>query len=213
MRIPRLLALLLMVLALVTGRGEGASARMPAGALLADDPLVVLPGHTLAILSQATLVPAGSAGVYSPQTAGSEPLTLTIVLNRTDEAGFEAFLQSVRDPSSPNYQQFMSQSDLANFFGPSQPDYDAVLSYLQQYGFSLTQGSSNRLTLTVQGTRADAEQAFYVQINDYQLGDRSFFANSADPAVPSSVAPSIQAVVGLNNLAQPVHDTPKPPSK
>ena len=176
-------------------------------------PLVTLPGHTLAILSQATLLPAGSTGANEPQTAGSEPLTLTIVLNRTDEAGFEAFLQSVQDPSSPNYQQFASQSDLANLFGPSQQDYDAVLSYLQQYGFSLTQGSSNRLTLTVQGTRADAEQAFDVQISDYQLGDRTFFANSADPAVPSSIAPSIQAVVGLNNLAQPVHDTPAAPSK
>ena len=189
----RRLALLvaLLVIALAGGRRTPgpAAAQTPSGTQR-------LPGHVLGVLGQATkLAPAANAA--------SLPLSLTVVLNRTDEASFRAFLADIQDPNSPNFQQFLSQAELAARFGPSKQAYDATLAYLEQQGFSLVEGSANRLTLTVSGTRAQAEQAFSIQIDDYQLGSRVFYANNLNPAVPASIAPFVQAIIGLSNLAQP----------
>jgi Pro-kumamolisin, activation domain len=55
------------------------------------------------------------------------------------------------------------------------------------------------MTLTVRGTRAQAERAFEVHIRDYEAGGRRFFANDTDPAVPRGLAADIQAVAGLSS--------------
>ena len=53
------------------------------------------------------------------------------------------------------------------------------------------------------GSRAAAEDALHVRIRDYQLGDRTFFANDDDPALPRALASHVQTVAGLSNLARP----------
>jgi hypothetical protein len=78
-----------------------------------------------------------------------------------------------------------------------------VLDWLNQNGFSLTQGSDNRLTLTVSGTRGQAEHAFGVTIDDYLMGTRQFHAIDTDPSIPAALAPWIRSVTGFSNLARP----------
>lgn len=155
---------------------------------------VRLKDHTLKALSQATKIPS------SPSDA-NQVLTLTITLNRTNQAGFDVFLSSLQDPNSPNFRHFLSQGELADRFGPSQQAYDAVLTFMQQNDFKLVEGSKNRLTLTVSGTREQVEKTFDIHINNYQLNNRTFFANDNDPSVPTNIASYIEAVTGLANLA------------
>ncbi len=59
------------------------------------------------------------------------------------------------------------------------------------------------MTLTVRGTRAAAQRALGLQIADYRLGTRHFFANKRDPELPSHIASSVQAIAGLSALARP----------
>ncbi len=160
-------------------------------------PLIRLSGHVLPALAKAETV--------SPQSkaAADEPLTLTLGLKRDDQSGFERYLHDVYDSSSPNYRKFLSQKELAARFGPSQKNYDAVLRYLRENGFTLVEGSANRLTLTVRGSRAQAEQAFRVEIKDYRIKNLDFFANDSDPALPKELVSHVTTVVGLSNLAKP----------
>ena len=74
---------------------------------------------------------------------------------------------------------------MARRFGPSQEAYDRALAFLERSGFTLVEGSANRLTLTVRGTRSQAERAFAVEIHDYRLDDRTLYANDRDPALPA----------------------------
>jgi hypothetical protein len=48
-------------------------------------------------------------------------------------------------------------------------------------GFQLVDDSLNRLTITVNGTRRAAENAFDVRLDDYREGDRIFYSNDRDP--------------------------------
>lgn len=155
-----------------------------------------LPGHVIKSLANATLIP------HTPQM-DKEQITLTVVLNLSDPASASALRQEMEDPNSANFHRTISQSEFTARFGPSQDAWDTVLAYLQQNGFRLSLDSPNRRTMSVIGTRAQAQQAFHVAIDDYKLGNRTFHAVASDPAVPQSIAPLITSVFGLSNLARP----------
>jgi kumamolisin len=155
-----------------------------------------LPGHVPGTLGQATPVAPAPGD-------DSQLITFTVVLRRTDEAGFQAFLQSLHDPRSPSYRRFATQpGELTSRFGPTQQAYDTVLNYLLQNGFTLVEGSADRLLITVQGTRAQINQVFGTQIRTYQRNGQTHYSNSVDPVVPASIAPLITSIVGLNDFAR-----------
>src|SRR5271154_5267861 len=163
-------------------------------------PMVRIPGHVLPALKKATRV---SENAEQLRKEAAEPTALTLVLKRDDQAGFERYLHDVYDPHSPRFHHFLKQSEIADSFGPSRARYEAVLAYMRANGFRLTQGTTNRLTLTVVGTRRLAERAFNVRIGDYRIGKRDFYANDANPQLPMELAEGVQSISGLANLARP----------
>src|SRR6476646_5905929 len=56
---------------------------------------------------------------------GDDPLTLTIVLNRDDQHGFEQFLEGIKRTGSPSYRSFLKPREQAECFGPSVASYQA----------------------------------------------------------------------------------------
>jgi Pro-kumamolisin, activation domain/Bacterial Ig-like domain (group 1) len=180
--------------------GPTASASVPVG----PDPgkgFVRLPGHVLDVLPRATIESA--SGQAATTASDTSPMILTLVLKRDDQPGFDHYLANVYDPNSKDYHHFLSQPQLADRFGPSRHEYDDVLHYLRQAGFRLQQGSANRLTLTVLGSRAAAERAFRLPINDYSLSGQHFHANATDPALPRALAGRVKAIAGLSDFARP----------
>ena len=158
--------------------------------------LVRIPGHKLSALVEATALP-------SMRQNEGQPITVTIVLKRDKQPEFERYLKDLYDPRSKVFHKFLTQSEIASRFGPSQRVYDQTLDYMRANGFALVRGSKNRLTLTLSSTRVKAERLFHIRIQEYRAKDRNFFANDADPAMPAELAAHIQTVAGLSNLAQP----------
>jgi kumamolisin len=173
------------------GAGAAAAVRMPSDR-------VALTGHVLPALATATVDQAKSS---SP--TADEPLTLTVVLNRTDPAGFAEYLRDVYDPASLAFRKFLTPTQVSDRFGPHREDYSAVKTYFAQHGFLIVDESANRMTLSVRGARSNAARALNVQIGDYVTGKRAFFANVAEPELPAALAFRVQAVAGLSNLAAP----------
>jgi kumamolisin len=154
-----------------------------------------LPHHVLPALASATPIPSVAPA--------DESMTLTFVLRRDDQAGFERFLTRLSDPRSPGYRRFLTQAQVADRFGPSQRTYDRLARHLRTHGLVPIERAANRLTLTVRGSRADVERALSVDVVDYRLGDRTFHANDVDPALPRDLAAHVQTVSGLSDLARP----------
>jgi hypothetical protein len=203
------------VMALMTG---ATLILLCAGAQAAVDPsqpsqnqtLQHLPGHLLPALAQATTV--------SSMANVTAPLTLTFVLKRDDEAGFQHYLHDVYDPASATFRHFLTQAQISERYGPSQQTYDQIATYLDIQNFVLVQGSTNRLTLTASSARANVERSLALHIRDYSLRGRVFFANDDAPVLPAWIASHTSAVLGLSNLAHSQRignlsqGQPKPPA-
>jgi len=157
---------------------------------------VRIPGHRLPALSRATPVPLGPGDT-------ERQITLTIILRRDDQTGFDRYLREAYDPHSKIYRHFMTQDQIANRFGPSERDFRSIVEYLRDHGLRIIAGSKNRLTLVTRGTRAQIEHAFDVRIRNYRLGNASFYANDRDPALPANLERIAQAIQGLSDFARP----------
>ena len=78
---------------------------VPASAATPPEPLARLSGHMLPVLKDAK-------PVASIPGADTEPLTLTVVLNRADQAGFDRYLQDVYNPHSSNFRHFLKLPEM-----------------------------------------------------------------------------------------------------
>ena len=162
---------------------------------------VELPGHVLPALSKAQ-------PIATPKNAADESLSLTIVLRRSDEAGFQSYLDDVYDSNSPRFMQFLTPVEVSNRFGPSKADFTQVQKHFVEQGFSVIEGSNNRMTLTLKGNKSITQKTFRITIRQFLPAnsegrvESSFYANTNEPLLPITIASRIQSIVGLSNLAQ-----------
>ena len=161
-----------------------------------------------------SVVPIVARGQLQPTEATesekAHPLTLTFTLRRSDQGGFEKYLSSVQSPQSPLYRHFLTQQQVTDEFGPSLGAYQAVLDWASAQGLRVTQGSKDRLTITVRATHDQAERAFNLPINEYQKGGKPYFANSEGPALPAPIAATVENVAGLSDVAEPAPPISQP---
>lgn len=152
--------------------------------------------------------------VSQSQLLGSDTtdrtLQMSVGLALRNQEQLSALLSSLYDPSSSNYQQYLTPDQFAQQFGPTADQRQQVINYLTGQGFTVT-GTYPTL-IDFSGSQSLAERVFGVTINDYQAPDgRSFFANASKPTLPANIARNIVSISGLDNATQFSH--PPVPSK
>jgi len=130
-------------------------------------------------------------------------MQLDLVLPLRDQAGLTAFLNDVYDPSSFSFHQFLTPAEFTERFGPTQADYDAVVSYAKSNGFEVTGGTRDGMEVQVKGTVAVVERAFHVAMFTYQhpTESRTFFGPDREPTTNLPFA--LWHVSGLDNYSIP----------
>src|SRR5712692_7322291 len=170
------------------------------------------------ILTSQTVPLVSRANVLGPASA-QQQLNLSIGLQLRNQQELQTLLIDQSNPRSPRYHQFLSPQQFVDEFGPTADQQQQVIDFLHQQGLSITQLSSNRLLIDASATVAQAEAAFQVSINTYQLGSNVFYANANPPIIPASLSSIISSIGGLDNsvkmhplyhLASPRHGKPKP---
>lgn len=177
----------------------------------------------LSSLSMASVAHAQSRDLFAPRSVGGLPplvsvsqlvgsdaanrmLRMSIGLALNNQDSLSVLLHDVYDPSSPRYHQFLSVEQFTEQFSPTIEQQQAVVSYLTQHGFTVTQTYPNRMLIDFSGSESLAEQVFAVTINDYQspTGYR-FFANASVPTLPSYIAAHVISISGLDNASRRTH--------
>jgi hypothetical protein len=154
---------------------------------------VVLPGNVLPFLSQAQTLASPNAQ-FESQTR----LALAIGLAMRDRAGLDAYIEELQDRNSSNYHQWLTPVEIANEFGPSQGDYDAVVAWLQGQGIKVTQTFNHRLVIMASATADVASRVFGVSFGRYNYNNQTFVAASNEPSVPAQFSGIVSSITGLD---------------
>jgi len=96
----------------------------------------------------------------SGRLPASQIMQLDVVLPLRDQAGLDAFLKDVYDPTSFSYRRFLTPTEFTERFGPSQENYDAVIAFVKANGFEVTGGSRDGMEVQIKGPVSSVERHF-----------------------------------------------------
>jgi len=168
-------------------------------------------------------MPVPEAALRSQHLGHTDPnqiLHVSINLPLADPDGAQAFADSVSDPSNPNYMHFIEPKEFGQRFGLSSDKVKQVVDYLTAKGLQITLVADSHLNILADCTVAQAESAFQTRIDDFKAldprekvaGRPKYFAYTAAPAVPASIAPYVAGITGLENFTRPKRKTTLSPS-
>ena len=132
-------------------------------------------------------------------TDPAQQLNLSIGMQLRDSTGLASLLSAIYNPQSPQYQQYLTPGQFDQLFAPTPDQVQQVVSYLQSLGLIVTSVAPNNLLIDATGTVAQAQQGFSIQINTYQVGNQTFYANATPPIVPAPISQLITSIGGLDN--------------
>jgi subtilase family serine protease len=155
-----------------------------------------LHGHVPAAVGDFHLQPVG-------RLPAQERLSLVIGLPLRNREEFNNLLQQIYDPSSPQYRRYLTPQQIAERFGPTEQDYQAVVTFSQANGLEVSGTHADRTLLRVDGTVADIEKAFHVTMLVYThpTEARTFYAPNVEPSLDLAVP--ILHISSLNNYILP----------
>ncbi|KAA2267058.1 peptidase S8 [Solihabitans fulvus] len=165
---------------------------------LASPDRVALASDVVADLNSAT-----STGAV----AGDQRVSVAVSLNLRDSAGLDRFVAEVNDPNSAQYGQFLTPEQFTERYAPTTDQVQRVSDYLRGQGLSVDSVSANRLVVDATGPAAAVAKAFGTTLANYRDGrtNKSFYANTSAPTLPSEIASSVLDIAGLSNRTARVH--------
>jgi hypothetical protein len=150
-------------------------------------------------LGSAPMLPLGAhiAGAVASDT----PVHVTVTLQPRDPTALEAFATAVSTPGSPQYRHYITPAQFAQRFGATPGTVAAVRASLRSHGLNPGPPSPNALSIPVTATAGTVARAFDVSFAHVSLQNGAgAIVNQQAPAVDTSIAPHVQAILGLDTL-------------
>ena len=137
-----------------------------------------------------------AVGHYNP----GQKLRLALNIQPPHLAEEDQFIRDLVTKGSPSFHHFLTQDEWNARFAPSAADEQAVVSWAQTVGLTVTKRYPNRLLVDVEGNVDTIERAFGVTINNYQVRGEVDFSNDRDPVIPAHLSGIISGIAGLNSI-------------
>jgi subtilase family serine protease len=125
-------------------------------------------------------------------------IEVSIWLQLHNRSQFDALTQSLYDRTSSNYHHWLKQKDIAARFAPTAQEAKTVQQFFAAHNLKVVKTGPNNFYVRARGSVGDVEKAFQVQLNNYQVGDKTIRANSGDPYVEGAAGTLVRAVSGLD---------------
>ena len=144
----------------------------------------------------------GEAAIVGRMPA-NQTMDLDVVLPLRGPAGLKSFLADVYNPHSVNFHHYLTPGQFTRRFGPTQEDYDKVVSYLRSNGFTVVGGSRDGMEVQVKGSVTTVETAFHVNMGVYQhpTEGRTFYGPDREPVLDLDIP--LWHISGLDNFSNP----------
>jgi hypothetical protein len=137
------------------------------------------------------------------QLPSSQQMDLSISLPLRNKQQLLTLIQQLRDPSSPQYQKYLTVQQFTEQFGPTEADYSKVLAYAKSKGMTVIRTHINRMLVNVSAPVSVVNQTFAVMMKQYQhpTENRKFFAPDVEPTIEPDLP--ILDIQGFSNYNLP----------
>jgi subtilase family serine protease len=153
-----------------------------------------IPNHVPAWASAQNLVEA------VPSEEKLEGMTIVLERHPDRQQAFERLLAEQQDPSSPEYQHWLTSDEIGERFGLTTEELDSITGWLESEGLHVDWVAPARNFIGFSGLAGDVGRAFQTELNYYAVNGKRKVSIDSAPVVPAALAPSIQAITGLYTL-------------
>jgi subtilase family serine protease len=162
---------------------------------VASVPGLAATGRVIAHNTPGFVATAKNLGAQDPATQ----VELSLWLRLHNQNALEALAQDLYDPKSPNFRHWLKSSDIKARFAPTDAEVKTVEQFLGDHNLKVERVGPNNYFVRAEGTVADVQKAFAVQINRFQVGDEVRYANTSDPYIAGLAGSLVSTVYGLDD--------------
>lgn len=146
----------------------------------------------------------GPVAVHDAQVFGTTPadtpVTVSIVLRTTNSSGLAAYIKGTTTPGNPSYRKFLSTAQFAQQYGQPNNIIQPIVNYFKSFGIQASVYENN-LDIVLNGNAGQFNSAFQITLQDMKLKGKAFHGTKQPPKVPTQIANSVLAVLGLTNYS------------
>ncbi|MDD5541541.1 MAG: protease pro-enzyme activation domain-containing protein [Acidobacteriia bacterium] len=122
-----------------------------------------------------------------------------------NRAGLEQLLAEQQASGSSLYHHWLTRQEFGARFGVSEDEYQQAVTWLQSQGFTVTSQPGNRLRIYFEGSAAQVNRAFGVNMGLYEFQGKTYYSNDVSPQIPLEFQAHAQGIYGLDNFPKVHH--------
>lgn len=135
--------------------------------------------------------------------ASSTRVPLAVTLKLKNQDALAEFISRVNDPRDVLYGHYLTPEQFTEAYAPSNEELSQVKQYLESQGLHIKTVHSNRLVIEVEGSAAEVERAFQVEMHQYRKENGKLaYSPLAEPKIHNKIASLLTGVVGMNNFSE-----------
>jgi len=131
----------------------------------------------------------------------AKQIEISVWLNPHNKAAMDNLARSLYDKTSPNYRKFLTRTQIESRFTPTAAEAKSVRDYLESHNLKVVRFGPSNFFVRAKGTVGDIENAFKINLNNYQVRNQTIRANDHDPYVDGDAAQYIRTIAGLDSGA------------
>jgi subtilase family serine protease len=117
-----------------------------------------------------------------------------------EEQALAQFIDSLHDPKSPNFHQWLTAGEFGQNYGLAEPDLRTLTGWLESHGFVINSIYPSGMVIDFSGNAGQVRSAFHTQIHNLNVAGVHHIANFGDPRIPEALAPAVAGVVSMNDF-------------
>jgi subtilase family serine protease len=129
-----------------------------------------------------------------------EHMLLVLKSSAAQQSALDALVEAQQDPSSPQYQQWLTPAEFGAQFGVDDSDLALVTTWLAAHGFTVEEIPAGRRLMVFSGTAAEVSSAFHTELHRYRVEGTEHITNTSDPQIPAALAGIVGGVVTLSDF-------------
>src|ERR1700691_3000832 len=137
-------------------------------------PASTLGGKLVADNTPSFVATAKSLGAEDP----AKVIEVSVWLQPHNRTQFDVLAQSLYDRTSPNYRHWLKPAEIAARLAPTEQEAETVRRFLTAHNLKIVKTGPMNFYVRARGAVGDVQKAFQVQLNNYQVAEKTVRANA-----------------------------------